>query len=299
MIAVTGASGFLGRHIVNAIKNKGWKHVALIRGGSKRRERLETITNSILAVDFENTSSIASALKGCSAVVHVLGLINAPEDVLRHVNLEYTRRIADASLQEGIQKFIFISSVAAGMRHGPYGQTKFEAEQVLQRSGLPHFILRPAFIYGEGDQNNTALMLKVLKRFPVIPLLGGGNFKIQPIYVEDVVSVVLQALEKEVTNTIYNLAGPAQISLREILQILASQSGFRRYLLPIPLKPVQALMRVYGRLFPRTRLPVKQILELDRHEAFDISRTQQDFDFAPMTFLEGVRRMVQGELCVV
>ncbi len=297
MIAVTGASGFVGFHLVRALKRRGLKFRCLVRAHSPRLNRLREIHSDIIEVDFEDAGSITQAVHGCDTVIHCLGLINGSEQDLQKANVEYTKKVIEAARHEKIRKFIHVSSVAAILRHGPYGETKFEGEKIVLDSGIPYLAFRPAFIYGEGDGQHTGLILQILKKLPVIPLLGGGSFRLQPVYIDDVTAVLMQAIDSSLINRTFILAGREQIPLREMLQLLAEALGLKRFFLPIPLKPVQAILRFYAQIFKNTRLPIKPVLELDKHRAFDISETSQCFDFAPISFREGVRRMFRKELC--
>lgn len=294
MIAVTGATGFLGLNLIRALEKRGKRFRCVVRPSSPRISRLTVPVEHICETAFENADELRAAFKGAETVIHSLGLINGTEEALRRVNIDYTRRVVDAARAAGVSRFIFVSSVAAIRRHGTYGETKFQAEEIVRLSGIPYIIFRPAYIYGRGDENNTGLMINTLKRFPLIPLLGGGSFCLQPVYVEDVVSLLIQAVERPIPNKIYNVAGPKQTALRDMLELLAQGLGLKRVFVPIPLKPVQALLRVYIKIFKNTRLPAKQILELDKHEAFDITQTAKDFVFAPVEFREGVKRMFEA-----
>lgn len=297
MIAVTGATGFVGLHVVEALGKKALPFRCLVRSGSRRKSRLHDFHPEIYDVHFEEMNSIAHAIRGCDVVIHCLGLINGSEKDLQKANVECTRKVVEAAKKEGVKKFIHVSSVAAMQRHGPYGKTKFESEKIVVDSGVPYLIFRPAYIYGWGDEQHTGLMLRVLKNLFVIPLLGGGSFKLQPVYIDDVVSVLLEAMDSPVVNRAFPIAGSEQIPLREMLELFAEGLGLKRAFLPIPLKPVQAVLRFYAHLFRNTRLPVKPVLELDKHEAFDISETSRCFDFQPIPFREGVTRMFRKELC--
>jgi NADH dehydrogenase len=290
MIAITGATGFLGSHLVSACLSKPLPLRCLVRPGSPRLERLRGVKAEVRETDFGRVESIAAALSGCDTVIHVLGLINGTNEALRRANVEYTRNVTGAARQAGVRRFLFISSVAAIRRHGAYGESKFEAEEEIRRSGVPHLMLRPAFIYGAGDKNNTGLLIRTLQRWPLIPLLGGGGFKLQPVYVGDVADLILKALEVPFDGRIYNVAGPRQVALKEMLELLGRSLGLKRVFVPIPLGPVQALVRIYLRLFKNTRLPAKQILELNKHEAFDISAAVNDLGFRPIDFREGAKR---------
>lgn len=297
MIAITGATGFLGASLLEALKHREIPAVALVRATSPRLGRLERICRWFANVDYSDPATIQCALEDCDTLVHALGLINGDDETLKRVNVDYTRNVVEAAKRANVKKIIFISSVAAIRQHGLYGKTKAEAETIIKSSGIPCLILRPAFVYGRRDTNNTGLMVKTLRRMPVIPLLGGGNFRLQPVYVDDVTSLLLESCEKPDLTGEYTVAGPEQISLKEMLEILAAHLKVRRLFIPIPLKPVQAFLRQYVRVFKKTRLPVKQILELDKHEAFDISKTVRDFQFAPVTFSAGSGKMFRELSC--
>lgn len=297
MIALTGATGFLGGHTARILARQGNRVCCLVRKNSPRSKNLQGLNCAVRETDFGSVDSIAASLEGCDTVIHAMGVINASQEELQKVNVEYTRNLTAAARKVNVQKFILISSVAALMKHGPYGVSKKEGERVVGESGIPYLIFRPAYIFGAGDQNNTLLMIRTLKRFPVIPLLGGGTFKIQPVYVEDVVGVIAKGLRFSRMNTGYTLAGKEQVSLKTLLEILAGHLKLKRLFVPIPLKPVQAVMKFYLALDPNTRFPAKQILELDKHEAFDISETVKDFDFKPRTFAEGAAEMFKGDPC--
>ncbi len=294
MIAVTGSTGFVGFHLLRALEKRAKEVHCLVRSFSPRRARLKISSAQVCEVDFENTADLRRALKGCDTVIHILGLINGTEEALHRVNIDITRNVVEAARCEGVGRFIFVSSVAAIRRHGSYGETKFQAEEIVKLSGLPYIIFRPAYIYGEGDENNTGLMIRILKSFPLIPLLGGGNFRLQPVFIDDVISLLMQSVDRPVPNKIYNVAGLRQITLKEMLIFLAAGLHLKRFFIPIPLKPVQAVLRVYVQIFKNTRLPAKQILELDKHEAFDISQTSRDFVFNPVEFKEGVAKMFES-----
>ena len=297
MIALTGATGFLGSHLARQLAANGNKVCCLVRKNSSRQKNLHGIDCTVRETEFNSVQSLAVSLEGCTSVIHAMGVINASQEELRTVNIQFTQNLTLACLEKNIQKIILISSVAALMQHGPYGLSKKEGEEIVVKSGIPYLIFRPAYIFGPNDQNNTLLMIRTLKRFPLIPLLGGGTFKIQPVYVEDAVDLISKGIHFSRLNSAYTLAGKEQVSLKTMLEILAGHLGVKRIFLPVPLKPVQALMKIFLAVCPNTRFPAKQILELDKHERFDISETVKDFNFHPRTFAEGAEKMFEDSLC--
>ncbi len=283
MIAVTGGSGFLGRHVLDSLRKKKTEHRALLRP----------------EVNFKEPASLEKAFQGTDQLLHMAAALNGSTEDLYEGNHLLMERVVEAAKHSGVKKIIYVSSAAAYLKKGPYGQSKWQAEEILKSSGLSFLIFRPTLIYGAGDTKNVDMMERLIRRSPVLPLLGGGGFLIQPVYVIDLAEVLMRALDSPITNKTYYLSGPSQISLKDMLNIIAESLGKKVVLIPIPLKPVQACVRLYSTVFPRTRLPVKQILELDQHSAFDIQDAKNDFGFSPRNFRDGVRAMRKGEpLCV-
>ncbi len=210
MIAITGPSGFLGGHLARDLNSRKIPSRCLVR--SVPSQGLNQNLSSFVRVDYDNQSSVDAALSGCDVLVHFLGLINGTEGLLHQVNVDYSRKILEAAKKAGIRRIVWVSSVAALRRHGYYGITKFEGEELLRTSGIPFTILQPAFIYGFGDGNNTAMLIRTLRRYPIVPLLGGGDFKLQPVYVDDVMRLIQSVLNDVPQDRAYIVAGPEQIS---------------------------------------------------------------------------------------
>ncbi len=295
-IAVTGASGFLGSHLLPKLVEHGHEVVALVRQKSSRA-KLMSQNFPLFPVDFDLSSSIASAIQGCDTVIHLLGVINGSEALLKRANIEITDHLIEACKTAKIERIIHMSSVAATMGHGPYGRSKAQGEALVRQSGIPCVIFQPAYIYGSGDLNLTQRMTRVLKYSPIVPVLGGGSFKIQPVHVDDICQAMIQAIDQNMENETFILAGPDQVSLKDMLHMMANAMKVRRIFLPIPLKGVQSLIRVFLKIFPSTRLPLKQILELDKHQAFDISHARTRLGFEPIPFSVGVKKMFGESSC--
>ena len=248
-------------------------------------------------VDYADRRSVERAMPSGAVILHVAGQTNGTESALQEANVETTRVLLSVAHEKGAQRFVFVSSAAAHLARGPYGRSKRAAEDLVRQSGLPHVIFRPTLIYGPGDSKNVAMMARVIRRCPIVPVLGGGGFRIQPVHVDDVVSALEQAVTKPAASGVYTLAGPEQITLAEMLHLIAARLGVRRLFVPVPLAPVQAAVRVIAALAPWTRLPVKQILDLDHHSAFDISAAQRDFDFHPISFRKGLLDPERSPVC--
>jgi len=240
--------------------------------------------------------SYARALDGAEVVVLAAGRINGSLADLEEANVRSIESMVAACERVGVRRIVHVSSAAAHSVHGDYGRTKRRGEELVRSAAVPErAIFRPTLIYGTGDTKNLASIRAVVERSPVVPLIGGGRFEVQPVHVDDAVSVLVQATTAAVREPQYNVAGPAQVTLRRMLELVCAELGVKRLFLPVPLAPIQILVRGYQALVPGTRLPVKQVLELDKHEAFDIAATRRDFDFDPVPFAEGLRRTFADE----
>lgn len=288
-ISITGATGFIGLHLIKFLSRNNFPVQALVRKNSSSLKNLSDLSVKICEVDYQSVNSLLAGIKGSDVLIHALGGINGSASKLREANVMITQRVIEAARAAPISKFILISSVAALQRHGAYGQTKFEAEEIVRKSGIPFVILRPSYVYGKGDRNNTALIINTLRFLPVVPVLGGDSVKLQPLFIDDLCRFVLGAVNRTEVNWSSILAGP-QIPLKKMLKIFADGMRQKRFFLDIPLKPVQKIVQFFSCCFPNTSLPVKQFLELDKHEAFSCDAFT-DFNFTPTPITEGVHKM--------
>jgi len=281
-IAVTGGNGFLGSEITRQASMSGLDVVQL------SRQRCKTdCAVKLQVVDFDHSESIKNALRGCTVLVHCIGVTNGPEKYLKEVNVDLTKRVASA-LPKSVSRILYISSVAAAMNKGFYGKSKLEAESLLLSTGRDVTVLRPTMIYGPGDTKNLQMMIDVVKKYPIVPVLGGGNFMVQPVHVEDVAAAAIVAITSSKANKIYNVCGPGQVSLRDILEELRVRTKSNTIFVSVPLWPVQVMLKLWATIVPNTKLPVKQVLELDKHEEFEYELTKLDLSFTPRHFQDGL-----------
>ena len=159
MIAITGATGFLGRHLVERLRNKEIK--CLVRKEDHGFKKIKTIKG-----DLGDKKALDNLVKGAKVVVHLAAIIDHEDkEEYKKVNIEGTKNIIKACKKNGIKKIIFVSSMASTKTHlDDYGKSKSEAEKLLLSSGLNVTILRPSFIYGK-DSNSMKKLLEFLNKF--------------------------------------------------------------------------------------------------------------------------------------
>lgn len=242
-VAVTGASGFVGRHVVGELLSRGWAVRALVRDRRKgeavlgRREGLVLVQG-----DIQRASAAEEVASGASAMVHLVGIIREAGggQTFRNMHVEATRRVLSACRAAGVDRYVHMSALGVGPEgRAPYQKSKFEAEVLVRHSGLDWTILRPSLIHGpEGEFVQMAsgwvrgesppwLFLPYFGREvneqPDV-VLGRVRYEpalVSPVAVEDVARAFAEALERpESIGEIYNLVGPETLDWRELLNFM-------------------------------------------------------------------------------
>ncbi len=194
MILVTGGTGFVGGHLIRRLRQEGLPVRALARHPD-RAQALKDLGVEVVPGDIADKASLEKAAEGIERVIHLVGIIQeAPGVTFRSVHVEGTRNVVEAARTAGVLHFFHQS--ALGTRPGAkseYHRTKWEAEELVRQSGIPHTILRTALIYGPGDKF-TIKLSEILRLAPVMPVIGSGKSKVQPIYIDDVVSCIVKAM---------------------------------------------------------------------------------------------------------
>jgi uncharacterized protein YbjT (DUF2867 family) len=183
----------------------------------------------------------------------------------------------------GIQRAVFVSTTAIFTSlPAPSRAVRLAAEEAVQSSRLDWTILRPTMIYGTARDRNVSRLLRVLKRWPVLPLCGNALW--QPVHVEDVADAVLAALDEPRTHDrAYNVAGAEPLRFADLVRTAARALDRRVALVPVPLTAGVLAARLTG------VVTEEQVRRLAEDKAFAIDDAQRDFGYAPRTFAAGVQ----------
>lgn len=261
-ILVTGASGFVGPHVVAALIRAGYRPRLALRGPQPVPAGAEAVVTGDLSMPVD----WRAALEGVDHVVHMAGLAHAgpglDEVLYRRINTEATLELARAAEKAGVQRFVHLSSIKAltdafdgpplreDMEPAPgdaYGRSKLAAEQGLAARDLDWVVLRPVLIYGPGVKANMAALLK-LARLPVPLPLGGLKAQRSLLAVENLASAILFALTPACPGRqSYALSDPEPISVADMLAAMRSGLGRSPGLLPVPEGWLHRLARLAGR----------------------------------------------------
>jgi len=232
-VLVTGGTGFVGPHVVRAIAATGNDLKLLVRDSTRSRE----LPGQPVVGEMTNTVSLQHAVEGVDAVVHLVAIRQGPDEQFKRVMEQGTRDLVAAAKEAGVKRFILMSALGTSEDTKdlvPYYHGKWEMEQAVKGSGLEHVIFRPSFVFGrEGGILPT--FRKLAKLTPVTPIIGSGEQKIQPIWVDDVAAYFAAALEKQdAANKTFELGGPDAVSWNEFWERLKRILGVRRPSVHVP-----------------------------------------------------------------
>jgi NADH dehydrogenase len=236
---IFGGSGFVGRHTVRALAKKGWR----IRSASRRPDLAGYLqpmgdVGQIMAVqaNLRNAESLRRAVDGASAVVIAVGVLaSGGRQTFGALHAEGPGFVARAAREAGVKRLVHISAIGADAKSSSrYARSKAQGEAAVLAEFPDAIILRPSIVFGpeDGFFNRFAAMARIA---PLMPLIGGGRTKFQPVYVGDVAAAVAAVLDGAGTpGGIYELGGPEVLTFRELLDRTQSYAGRSRPYISLP-----------------------------------------------------------------
>lgn len=249
-IAVTGGTGFVGRHLARALTKEGHEVVLISRGKDRRDETVRSLEHSrFIPIGLENEDRLAEAFADCEAVAHLAG-INMERGAQTYcaVHVEGTRHVVDAARRAGVRRITFLSFLKARSDCGsPYHESKWAAEEILRGSGLDYTVLKAGVIYGRGDHMLDHLS-HALYTFPVFGLVGMREKAVRPTAVEDLVRILKACLvENRLSRQTVSVLGPEEIMLGEAVRRVASVLGKRPLYVRLPVWTHRLMAQVLER----------------------------------------------------
>ena len=247
-VTVFGGSGFIGRQIARALAHQGYR----VRIAARRPEFAESIKTAgdvgqvmLVRANLRVASSITAAIAGSQAVVNAAGIaFERGKQRYQDVHALGSWAIGEASAAAGVQRLVHISGIGADDRvsKNRFVRSKVEAESSIVRAFPKATILRPSVVFGPEDAFFNKLA-KIAALAPVVPLVGDGSAKLQPVYVGDVARAVVAVLEKpEAAQSVFELGGPRIYSYRELVALTLREIDRRKPMLPLP----AGLMKLVG-----------------------------------------------------
>ena len=260
---IFGGSGFIGRHLVRRLTKKEYRIIIATRsphlsgflkplGSPGQIELIRTNIN--------DAESIKNVLKKSDIVINLVGILyENKKQKFNYIHSEFPKLLSGICTDFQIKKFIHLSALGVKKSHtSKYMESKYHGEQNIQNNFKSSIILRSSLVFGPEDKFFN--MFASLAQFsPFLPLIGGGKTKFEPIYVEDVATAIVKALELDNLETkIYELGGPENYSFKELMEILLTEIKKKRFLVSIPFGFAK-LQSFFLQMFPNPLLTSDQV----------------------------------------
>lgn len=249
LVTIFGGSGFVGRHTVRALAKDGFR----VRAASRRPDLagyLQPMGNvgqiQPVQANLRYSDSVLRAAQGAKVVINAVGILaGTGAQTFTAVHVEGARTVAKAAREAGAERFVHVSAIGASRNSSArYAQSKAAGEAAVLEEFPGAIIIRPSIVFGPEDEffNRFAAMARFS---PVLPLIGGGKTRFQPIFVGDLAAAIAHAAAGGgKPGTIYEVGGPEVLSFRQLLERTLSYSGRNRGFIPLPfwLAKLQALL---------------------------------------------------------
>jgi uncharacterized protein YbjT (DUF2867 family) len=254
MILITGATGFIGRTLVRQLSSIGYPLRALIRPSPRTPRLPKGVPVEVAVVSLADTRGLRAAMRDVETVIHLASAENQGSrgDLLR-TDIQGTQNLVEAAADAGVDRFVYLSHLGSARASGyPAFKAKGIAEEHIRNGKVPYTIIRTSLVYGPEDHftNNLARLIRPSIGF--FPVPSGGRAVVQPVWVEDLVTCMLWAIQKEDTlNQVYEIGGSEFFTLQQIIEIIMDVTHRRRFLLPLSPITLRALTVFFDGVLPR------------------------------------------------
>ena len=263
-ILVTGGTGFVGPKVVHALRAAA-KDVRCLVRRPERAHTLESWGCELVQGDMADAASLRRAAESCDTVVHLVAIIvGKPADFERLME-QGTHDLVAAAREAGVRRFVLMSALGTEEDTKdlvPYYHAKWEMEQAVKGSGLDHVIFRPSFVFGR-DGGVLPTFVRQVRWSPVTPIVGSGESRLQPIWVDDVAAYFARGVEEPgAVNRTFELGGPDVVTWNELYERIQRVLGKRRAIVHLPFGLVRVGATV-AELLPRPPVTRDQLAMLE------------------------------------
>jgi NADH dehydrogenase len=248
-VLVTGGTGFVGPHVVHALRAREIPVRALVRD-PRKGARLAAWGAELVVGDVTDPASLLPAVSGVDAVVHLVSIIKGTRAEFERIMAQGTRNLIAAAREAGARRFVLASALGLDERTKnavPYFAAKWEMERAVKESGLEYVILRPSFVFGK-DGGVLPTFVRLARFAPVTPIIGPGTQRLQPIWVDDVAEYYARSVGLlPAANRTFEVGGPDAPTWNEFWELLKRVLGARRPSIHVPF----GVMRVQAALLEK------------------------------------------------
>ena len=288
MILVTGASGFVGSRIVARLVGESDHPRALVRDADSARNRLPAGGVEIVTGDTTEPETLKPAMEGVDTIIHCAFIVanrkQGPGVNYRETNVNGTRHLVHAAREAGVRRIVVMGGLGTRPSRDPYTQGRYEADQSVRQSGLKWSILGPSVQFGKGSAFIEGLA-DLIRSAPVVPMVGDGKVRFQPIWIEDVVTaIVMMAKEPAGYDGRYiEIGGPHIYTYAQILDMLMETMGMHKLKVPGPIPFARLGAFLMETVLPNPPITSAAVGLFESDNVATLDSVERNFGFKPMS----------------
>jgi len=287
MILVTGATGFIGKVLVRHLTEAGYPVRLLIRPSKQSPSLPQGVPVEVAVSKLTDLRNLRSAMMDVDIVYHLAGVEwHGARASLMDIDIQGTQMVSQVAAESGVKRMFFLSHLGADRASAnPVLKAKAIAEENIRRSGVSHTIIRSALVYGLNDHFTSGLarLLNALPFFFFVP--EEGNILLQPIWVEDLVTCLVWALEDELTiNQTFSIGGPEYLTFNHIIQSVLEKIKLRRLIIHVFPPYLRALTVLFESIFPGLPVSVYWLDYLAVNRTTNLNALPRIFNILPSQF---------------
>ena len=297
-VLVTGGTGVVGTSTITALIQRG--HVVNLFSRHAKRDA-ERWTHGVhpFQGSVTNPATLAGVANECDVVLHLTGIVDESGDAtFERVNVQGTSNVLREATRAGVKRFIYVSSLGADVGESPYHKSKRKAEALVREFNGEWLILRPGGVFGPGDQQMSVL-LRMVRSMPAIPVVGGGDQTLQPIWHEDLAEALATAVERSDLNGVaLDLAGPERTSQNDLIKRLQRLTGREVTRVPIPQMLANIGMKVAsaaGVDFGFSDSQLKMVVEGNEIADGRVNALESTFNVRPTPLDEALKKLADAQ----
>ncbi|HYM60203.1 MAG TPA: NAD(P)H-binding protein [Thermoanaerobaculia bacterium] len=246
-IAITGGTGFIGRHLARELSARGAEVVLVARGRHRHDSEPAVPGSHFVAAAADDLDALAAAFRGCDAVMLCAGINREiGKQTYQRVHIEGTRAAIEAARRAGVRRIEFLSFLRARPNCGSaYHESKWAAEEMVRASGIEYTVVKPGMTYGRGDHMLDHITRAAMTQ-PLFLGVGLREMPIRPLAIEDLAEILAAALiDGRMSNETVFATGPEEMTLSQAVRRVAAILGRRVVTIPAPLWIHRALSRIF------------------------------------------------------